>query len=224
MATPDPGPPPQLAFPAAPACHADHEGATRLYRALRAAAEEDGGALLVALGAQARPTDAPLVFQLRRTSPIVLLRVSPAPSGEAWPARVRSEHRSPLLRNYALPGRAPRLELGVADSSAAAAALRDSLGAAWTVASLGYHMRSRRAASATLSSLYLYGGVLLLQLGECPVLFPRTHTPLSSWFANRCPSAMPNPARTTVRTRTRCRGPWPDTTARWGGARAPQAA
>ena len=152
MATPDPGPPPQLAFPAAPACHADHEGATRLYRALRVAAEEDGGALLVALGAQARPTDAPLVFQLRRTSPIVLLRVSPPRPERHGRRECALEHRSPCC-GITLPGRAPRLELGVADSSAAAAALRDSLGAAWTVAPLGYHMRSRRAASATLSSL-----------------------------------------------------------------------
>ena len=68
MATPEPEPPPQLAFPAAPPPRAsqDNDGNARLYRALRAAAEEDGGALLVALGAQARPADAPLVFQLRR--------------------------------------------------------------------------------------------------------------------------------------------------------------
>ena len=59
------------------------------------------------------------------------------------PARARSDTAvSPLL-----PGRTPWLELVVADSSAAAAALRDSLGATWAVAPLGYLnvIRTRRA-------------------------------------------------------------------------------
>ena len=61
-----PEPQAQLAYPAAPPFLAGHEDHLRVYHALRAATEEEGGALLAALRAVAQSDDAPLVFQLRR--------------------------------------------------------------------------------------------------------------------------------------------------------------
>ena len=148
VAMPPPAPHPQLAYPASPPCHADHEVNLLLYRALRAAAEEADGALLVALHAQAQPVGAPLLFQLRRAPPFHPFRSAspesqPAPAHAPIQASPVPAHGPDVARCLNLAGRTPRLELVVADSSAAATALRQSLGAAWTVALLGCGIRAR---------------------------------------------------------------------------------